>query len=139
MANVTQLDPGQVIKGAYDEPSQSIRTKITGTVPVTIVDGDITGLTVILTYEVPFSSINGSGGALYQLTASTPAQISLIVPNEQTGVAISVYVGASLLVILAPGQDNEVNAVIPAGSSISIRATDALAPTAGSFFITFVG
>jgi len=141
---ITKLGEPQVIQRVYDEANDQLRVTVNGVssgvvVPVTIVDGDINGMTVVATYEIPFSNINGSGGALYQVTASTPAKIALTVPNEQTGVAISLYVGATLLVILAPGQDNEVNTIIPAGSSISVRATDSAAPVSGSLFLSFIG
>lgn len=145
----TQLDFEQAVRGAYDDSTGSLRTEgsisntITNPVPVTIVDGSITGLTVISSNVVPFGSINGSGGSTFTIIASTSAQIAKIVPNEQTGVALNIYTGANLsetlLVTLAPGQDNVFEAAIAAGTRVSVRAFGSSAPTAGSLYITFLG
>lgn len=144
MPTSSLLDPGQIVKGAYDDATQSHKVKITNTaVPVTIVDGAVNGLDVILSTEIPAASINGSGGAFTVVSASTTAQISIVVPNEQTGVAIGLYKGAAaaetLIAIIAPGQDNEFNAFIPAGTRLTVKATGASAPVAGSLFLSLLG
>lgn len=135
MPTITHLDSAQAIRNSYDDGSYSLR--------VNVVDADDTGLNVQGSYAIPYTSINGSGGAIYQIVASTAANISLVVPNEQTGTALSLYTGASgfetLLFIIAPGQDNEVNVTIPSGTRLSIRAYGSSAPAAGSVYLTFVG
>lgn len=131
----TQLDPGQVIKGAYDETSQSLK--------VSVISSSVGNTTVIESDVVAFGSINGSGGARTQITASTSALIAKLIPNEQTGVAMDIYTGAAasevLLVTLAPGQDNVVDVDVPAGTRLSIRAHGASAPASGSVYLIWCG
>src|SRR5271165_1204408 len=131
----TQLDSGQVIKNVYDGGSSSLR--------VNVVDASSSGMTVVSSTATPAASINGSAGAIFQVIASTSGNISKLIPNEQTGVPMNIYTGASgfevFLVLLSPGQDNIVEVAIPAGTRISIRAAQASAPVAGSVYLTFTG
>lgn len=131
----TLLDPGQAIKRAFDDDSQSFK--------VNVVDASASNQTVIYSLQISYTNINGSGGAVYQIVPSTSALINKLIPNEQTGVAISLYTGSSgnevELLKLAPGQDNEVPVNIAAGTRLSIRATGASAPVAGATYLTFVG
>lgn len=133
----SMLDYEQVIRQASDDVNGALR--------VNLVAGSLStaGTTPKYSVEIPYSSINGSGGAFYQVVASTSAAISKIVPQEQTGTAIGVYTGAAasetLLCILAPGQDTPVDVVIASGTRITVKATGASAPVAGSLFLTLIG
>ena len=129
------LDHPQIIKQAFDDASSSLKVNITSAAA--------TNLNVNSSYQIGYASINGSAGAVYQIVASTSAVISKIIPNEQTGIALSFYTGAAAseveLFIIAPGQDNEVNVNIPAGTRLSIRAKNATAPSVGNVYLTMIG
>lgn len=129
----TQLDPAQAVRNAYDDATGTF--KVSG--------NTVDAYDVLYSYAIGFGSINGSGGATYQIVASTSAAIYKIVPNEQTGTALNFYKGANasetLICIIAPGQDNEVSVVIPAGTRLSVRAVGASAPAAGTFYVTLLG
>lgn len=131
---MSKLDSSQVIKTVFDPSSNSLN--------VNVVDGT-GGLTVVSSTQTAAASINGSGGAIVELIASTAINISKLIPNEQTGVPMNIYTGGSgsetVLLILSPGQDNAVEMQIPAGSRVSVRANQVTAPSSGSLFLTFVG
>lgn len=133
--SVSQLDPGQITKSVYDASA--------GALKVTLVSSASSDPTVIGSYQIGFASINGSGGALFQIIASIPGNCNLLVPNEQTGTTLSLYTGTGgneiEVLKIAPGQDNEVPLVIASGTRLTIRATGASAPVAGSVTLTFCG
>lgn len=129
MATNSFQDPKQAVQYSFDGPSKSFRVN--------------QGLTVVSTFGVAAASINGSGGAVYQLTASTPYDISKLVPNDGTATSISLYTGAPgsevLLLIMAPGQTNAIDMFIPANTRLTIRATGVTAPSTGSIYLAFIG
>lgn len=135
MTTISSLDPAQTLRNSFDDGSNSLR--------VNVVNSSASELNVIASYAITAASVNGSGGAVYQIVATTSANISKLVPNEQTGTALNLYTGSPgnevVLLIIAPGQDNIVEVNIPSGTRLSIRALGASAPAAGSCYLTFIG
>ena len=134
------LDFGGVIKKVYDPATEALQVDIVNTGPIDVnIASTNSSQTVLYTFAVDFSSINNSSGPLYVLVPSTSAHISQIVPYDTTGIAIGLYVNNVLKVNLGPGYDLINDLSIAPGSNVSIQALGPIAPTAGTFFINFIG
>lgn len=128
------LDPSQIIKSAFDETAQCLRT--------TVVDASASNQTVISSYQVAFGSINGSGGALYEIVATTASLADKLIINDQTGISLSLYTGlgsGTLFCILAPGFEGELPCNFAAGTRITVKSTGASAPSAGALYVVVCG
>ena len=126
------LDPGQIIQTVFDEDSGAVKTT-----------SSVGNPDVIASYEVDYSSINGSGGALYEFTSSTADATTQILIYDTTGVGMSVYTGGSgsetVKIKVGPGNDMLLPCVIAASTRLTIRATGTSAPTAGKVNIVLIG
>jgi hypothetical protein len=144
------LDPGNVIKQVYDPASESIKANITGSsgpieivanTPIPVEIGGVGTVDVLLSIEVPFSSIPDSASAPFELIASLSKQARTIKVYDTTGETMQLRTGAgagTLLYLTGPGDDASTTVTVPVSTRISLRS-NGVAPTAGSFLITITG
>ena len=148
----SKLDFQQIIKKVFNEEEGALEVTgisgggvssnvtiddITTTTPMPVTED----FTVQASVDTLAASINDSAGAFTQVVASLASDCTQIAPYETTGKKIGVYTGAAasevLLFIIGPGQDTPVRVDLPAGTRISIRSTEAVAPSSGSLILTF--
>ena len=141
----SKIDFGQVLQNVYDPDEKALAVELVGPGSSSIIPIYVTSVagTVIYTFAIPFSSINGNGGSFYQLVASTSHTLTEIIPYDTTGVAIGLYTGGSgsevLAVNMGPGYDVTTPLAVPVATRLSIRALGAAAPVAGIFFLQLIG
>jgi hypothetical protein len=144
------LDPGNVIKQVYDPATESIQTVITGssgpieitaTSPIPVDIGGTGTVDVLVSIEIPFSSIPSSASAPFEIIASLPKATRSIKVYDTTGEAMQLRTGAAagtLLYLTGPGDDAATTVTVASGTRLSIRSNGP-APTAGSYIITVLG
>lgn len=136
------IDFGGVLKDIHVPADHAIQVDVLSSALNPIFVTNSNGTTVY-TFEIDFSSINGSGGAFYQLVASTSQSLVKIIPYDTTGVAIGLYTGAAasetIAVKMGPGYDVPTDLVIPSGTRLTLKGLAAAAPTAGKFYIQLIG
>lgn len=136
------IDFGGVLKDVHNPDDHALQVDVISSsiAPVFVT---VAGGTVIYTFEIDFSNIQGNGGSFYELVASTSQDLVKIYPYDTTGVPIGLYKGASgsemLMINMGPGYDVPTDLAIPAGTRLSIRALSAAAPTAGKFYLAITG
>lgn len=130
------LDPGQVLKESFDSTNGGLRVNV---VASTQSDLDKVDSPVL----IPYSSINGSGGAYYEVKSSLAGTVKQLVVYDTTGLAMNIAVGGSgsevSEVILGPGVDGAISVNIPSGSRVTIKSAETSAPSSGSVVINFLG
>lgn len=136
------IDFGGVLKDIHVPTDHAIQVDVLSS-PSDPVFVTTSGGTTVYTFEVDFSSINGSGGSFYEIVASTSQALVKIIPYDTTGVAIGLYTGAAasetIAVRMGPGYDVPTDLVISAGTRLTLRGLAAAAPTAGKFYIQLIG
>jgi len=136
------IDFGGVLKDVHVPADHALQVDVTSS-PSNPIYVSTAGGTTVYTFEIDFSSINGSAGAFYQLVASTSQALVKIIPYDTTGVAIGLYTGAAASEVIAvkmgPGYDVATDLVIASGTRLSLKGLAAAAPTAGKFYIQLIG
>jgi hypothetical protein len=126
------LDPGQIIKTVFNSTTEAIKVTETST-----------SSDVISSYEIDYSSINGSAGAHYEVVASTASAVSQVLIYDTTGISMTLYTGGSgsetAKVIVGPGNDGILPCQIAASTRVTVKATGSSAPTAGKLYIVLIG
>jgi hypothetical protein len=148
---ISTLDAPQVIVHSFDEPNNAIRVDgigtagavtIEGTGPsgeVTVIVSNATGLDIVASYNIPYTSLTTS---YFQVVASTAAAVSKIANYDTSGETIELALGGSgsevVKMILGPGNDQYLDIDIPAGSRIAVRTVGSNA-SAGSLVLNLIG
>lgn len=136
------IDFGGVLKDVHVPADHALQVDVLSS-PSNPVNVTISNGTTVYTFEIDFSSINGSGGSFFQLVASTSQALNKIIPYDTTGVAIGLYTGGSgsetIAVKMGPGYDVPTDLIVPSGTRLSIRGLAAAAPTAGKWYIQLIG
>lgn len=136
------IDFGGVLKDVHVPEDHAIQVDVLSSSldPIFVTTS---GGTTVYTFEIDYTSIAGSGGAFYQLVASTSQALVKIIPYDTTGVAIGLYTGAAASEVIAvrmgPGYDVATDLIVPAGTRLSLRGLAVAAPTAGKFYIQLIG
>lgn len=136
------IDFGGVLKDVHVPADHALQVDVLSS-SINPVFVSLSNGTTVYTFEIDYTSINGSGGAFYQLVASTSQALVKIIPYDTTGVAIGLYTGAAasetIAVKMGPGYDVPTDLVIAAGTRLSLKGLAAAAPTAGKFYIQLIG
>ncbi len=114
------------------------------TITVELGGDDIVDLFDTPIIDTSSSNIQGSAGAFLTVVASTAAATKRLQILDTTGAFIGLYTGAAssevLKLVIGPGSDQTIDAIIPAGTRISLRRLDSTtAISVGIVAINFIG
>jgi len=101
------------------------------------------GLVAVAVLTNDYAVNNVTNAAYFQLTASTPAPISLLEVMDTSGEEFILAFGAAGLEVdqanLFPGGNDELSLIVPIGTRISIKAKNAALVNLGNLTINCLG
>ncbi len=99
-------------------------------------------LSVLGTFEIPYSDIAQYGAGWYEITSGFGSNVQLVLCADTCGQTMQIginYPSVSVLFLTNPGCEREYPVLIGSGTPISIQSNNANAPTSGTYVITFLG
>lgn len=132
----SDLDDAQCIMHGYEAADDQHRVKING------IDGSIVipttqgGLSVLGSFNIPFSSISHTSP--FVVTAGFASTVQQLLVADTTG-QTDKLLWSSTTLFINPGAERQYNIQIPSGTQISLQSAEASDPVAGNYVLTFLG
>ena len=132
----SDLDATQIAQRAFQEATDTYRVDISGIDPSIVIPVVQGALSVLGSFNIPFSSIHVASP--YTITAGFGSPVKAVLVADTTGQTEKIAYGSSFF-YTNPGCEHQIDVLIPSSTAVTIQSQELADPVAGSFIITFLG